>query len=100
MSFKKVLAILLAAYMIVPMTACGKDTDPSTDGIATTVQQADVTDGNGEANPTGEGETTDTTGEQATISRSDIDGYAGGTVTLKKHGPQIRFVDKCQRRRL
>ncbi len=64
MSFKKVLAILLAVCLLIPMAACGKN--PDGDGTTTTTaQQAEVTDGSGEADPT-EGEEADPTeGEEA-----------------------------------
>ena len=91
MSLKKVLAILLAVCLIVPMAACGKNQGPDTDGTTTTVQQADVTDGSGEAEPTGEGETTDATGEQATVTDENGETVTtttkeGETTTTTKNG--------------
>ena len=62
MNGKRLLAILLAVCLVVPMAACKKGEESSTGGGTTTTTVADVTDGNGEVvgTTTGEGETTPT----------------------------------------
>ena len=70
MNAKRLLAILLAVCLVVPMAACKKGEGSSTGGGTTTTTVADVTDGNGEVvgTTTGEGETTPTeTNEQGEV---------------------------------
>ncbi len=90
MSFKKVLAILLAVCMHIPMAACGKKENPDTDGSATTtIQQAEVTDGDGEADPTdGEGEETTVDGETEVTDENGetVTTVEGETTTTKNDG--------------
>ncbi len=90
MSFKKVLAILLAVCMLIPMAACGKKENPDTDGSATTtIQQAEVTDGDGEADPTdGEGEETTVDGETEVTDENGetVTTVEGETTTTKNDG--------------
>ncbi len=82
MNFKKVLAILLAVCLLVPMAACGKN--PDGDGTTTTTsQQAEVTDGNGEADPNGE-TTTAGEGETTNGEETEVTDENGETVTTEE----------------
>ena len=88
MSLKKVLAILLAVCMIVPMAACGENKTPNGDGTATTTvnQNAEVTDGNGEDVTTTVGEGEPTTGDGAEVTDQDgnvVTTEPGATTTTK-----------------
>ncbi len=97
MNFKKVLAILLAVCMIVPMAACGKD--QSGDGTATTTvnQNAEVNDGNGEGDVTttvGEGETTDGEAVVTDENGETVTTQEGETTTAPQGGGKTSSTTK------
>lgn len=95
MNLKKVLAILLAVCMIVPMAACGKNPDAGSTATTTANQGADVTDGSGDVTTTvGEGETT--TGDGAEVTDQDgnvVTTEPGATTTTKPGDKTTTKVD-------